>query len=95
AENFLGLFYSKNFCPDGPNYTHFKSLEFDSLFEASSLMPLKERERAYRKLDSLVMSSSPVIPLFYDQVSHFVSKDVLDFPTNPVNMLDLKRVQKK
>ena len=95
AENFLGLFHSKNFCPDGPNYTHFKSLEFDSLFEASSLMPLQERERAYRKLDSLVMSSSPVIPLFYDQVSHFVSKDVLDFPTNPVNMLDLKRVQKK
>lgn len=95
AENFLGLFYSKNFCPDGPNYTHFKNQEFDALFEASSLMALPEREKAYRKLDSLVMSSSPVIPLFYDQVSHFVSKDVIDFPTNPVNMLDLKRVQKK
>ena len=25
AENYLSLFYSKNFCPNGPNYTHFKN----------------------------------------------------------------------
>ena len=25
AENYLALFYSKNFCPNGPNYTHFKN----------------------------------------------------------------------
>lgn len=95
AENFLGLFYSENFCPDGPNYTHFKNAEFDSLFEASALLEGEERYSAYRQMDSLVMGSSPIIPLFYDQVSHFLSKDVVDFPTNAVNMLDLKRVQKK
>ena len=25
AENYLSLFYSKNFCPQGPNYTHFSN----------------------------------------------------------------------
>ena len=27
AENYLSLFYSKNFCPEGPNYTHFYNEE--------------------------------------------------------------------
>ena len=33
AENYLSLFYSKNFTPNGPNYTHFKNIVFDSLYE--------------------------------------------------------------
>ena len=32
-ENYLSLFYSKNESPNGPNYTHFKSLEFDKLYK--------------------------------------------------------------
>ena len=28
AENYLSLFYSENFSPNGPNYTHFKSAIF-------------------------------------------------------------------
>ena len=35
AENFFSCFYSKNFSPKGPNYTHFKNKEFDALFEKS------------------------------------------------------------
>jgi peptide/nickel transport system substrate-binding protein len=40
------------------------------------------------------MESAPIIPLYYDQVSHFIRNCIQDFPTNPVNMLDLRRVKK-
>ena len=33
AENYLALFYSKNFTPHGPNYTRFKNFDFDKLYE--------------------------------------------------------------
>ena len=33
AENYLSLFYSKNFAPNGPNYTHFKNEQFDEWYE--------------------------------------------------------------
>lgn len=95
AENFLSLFYSENFSPSGPNYTHFSSAKFDSLFEQSiQTIDDKERLALYRRMDSLVMNEAPIIPLYYDQVSHFLRKEVQDFPTNPVNMLDLTRVKK-
>lgn len=29
AENYLSLYYSKNFAPNGPNYSHFKNKQFD------------------------------------------------------------------
>ena len=32
AENYLSLFYSKNFSPKGPNYTHFKDSKYDVLY---------------------------------------------------------------
>ncbi len=95
AENFLALFYSENFCPKGPNYTHFRNATFDSLYlTAASFPDHKDRIPLYRKMDSLVMAESPVIPLFYDQVSHFVRREVVYFETNGVNMLNLKTVRK-
>ena len=95
AENFLGLFYSKNFTPGGPNYTHYYSAQFDSLFESAirEVDDLKRRE-SYIAMDSLVMADAPVIPLFYDQVSHFVRNEVQGLNTDPVNMLDLSTVRK-
>ena len=32
AENYLSIFYSKNFAPNGSNYFHFKNTLFDSLY---------------------------------------------------------------
>jgi oligopeptide transport system substrate-binding protein len=95
AENFLGLFYSENFCPQGPNYTHFASAEFDSLFvQARQTTDDVERADMYAQMDSIVMTEAPIIPLFYDQVSHFVRHEVSGLQTNAINMLDLKRVRK-
>lgn len=96
AENFLAVFYSPNFCPAGPNYTHFSSTQFDALYRQSRKETNDSlRMNIYSELDSLLMSQAPVIPLYYDQVSHFVRNNIEGLQTNPVNMLDLKTVKKK
>lgn len=95
AQNYLSLFYSKNFTPNGPNYTHFKSAEFDHLYEKALRIPsLKERLPLYKKMDSIVMTQAAVVPLYYDEVVRFVRKDVQGMETNPQNLLDLSRVRK-
>ena len=95
AENFLAVFYSPNFCPVGPNYTHFSNATYDELYQIARTEESQEkRMEIYARMDSLLMSEAPVIPLLYDQVSHFVSKRIVGLKTNPVNMLDLKDVKK-
>ena len=56
AENYLALFYSKNFCPDGPNYTHFTNTEFDNLYEkASQETNDSMRYELYIEMDELII----------------------------------------
>ena len=96
AENYLSLFYSKNFSPNGPNYTHYKNLDFDLLYE-QALSTLSEplRIKRYHQMDSLVNSKYPIIPLYYDQVIRFVQKNVEGMVINPINLLELKTISKK
>ena len=95
AENYLSLYSSKNFAPNGPNYTHFRSEQFDSWYEqAFTITDIKAREYLYSKMDSLVMSQTPVVPLFYDEVVRFTRKNVDGLGINPINLLDLKHVRK-
>lgn len=95
AENYLSLYSSKNFAPNGPNYTHFRSEQFDAWYqEAFTITDTKQREALYSKMDSLVMSQAPVVPLFYDEVVRFTRKNVSGLGINPINLLDLKRVKK-
>jgi ABC-type transport system substrate-binding protein len=95
AENYLSLFYSKNFSPGGPNYTHFKNAEFDRLYEAAFLETEDaKRIELYKKMDALVMEEAPVVPLFYDKASRFTRSNVTGLGINPLNLLVLKRVKK-
>ncbi|WP_290477720.1 MULTISPECIES: ABC transporter substrate-binding protein [unclassified Leeuwenhoekiella] len=95
AENYLSLYYSKNFTPNGPNYTHFKNEEFDQLYEASFKIPeLEERKVLYQKMDSILIAKAPFVTLYYDQVIKFVHKDVHGLKANPQDFLILKRVKK-
>jgi ABC-type transport system substrate-binding protein len=95
AENYLSLFYSKNFSPGGPNYTHFKNEQFDKLYEAAFLeTDDKKRQELYKQMDALVMEEAPVIPLFYDKASRFTRSNVSGLGINPLNLLVLKRVRK-
>ena len=95
AENYLSLFYSKNFSPTGPNYTHFYSPTFDSLYENSFFInDAQKRGEIYQSMDSLAMSKHPLIPLYYDQVLRFSHKSVSGLNLNPVNVLKLKKIRK-
>lgn len=96
AENYLSLYYSKNFAPNGPNYTHFKDDLFDKWYEASFLeVNPVARAVVYRKMDSLVMSRAPIVPMFYDKAVRFTRKNVTGLGINPTNLLELKLVSKK
>ena len=96
AENYLSLFYSKNFTPNGPNYTHFKSDVFDVLYEESiSIVDDRIRYKLYQKMDSILIEEAPMIPLYYDQVIRFSQKNVQGLGINPIDLLDLRRVQKR
>ncbi|WP_313376516.1 ABC transporter substrate-binding protein [Chishuiella sp.] len=96
AENFLSLYYSKNFAPEGPNYSHYKSSEFDQLYEKSFLINNPElRAKNYEEMDALMMKKAPILPLFYDQTTLFINKDVKNFSINPIKLLDLTRVYKE
>lgn len=92
-QNFLALFYSKNFSPAGPNYTHFINPDFDKLYDKSMTETNASVRRSYyRSMDSLIMDEAVIVPLYYDQVVRFVSKRVSGLGSNPMNSLDMKRV---
>lgn len=93
AENYLTLFYGKS--PAPPNYTRYKNPVFDSLYEAAMAQPdVARRMRIYYTMDSLMMQDAPIVPLYYDEVYRFVSKDVEGLEPNALNMLNLTRVRK-
>ena len=95
AENYLALFYSKNFCPSGPNYTHFKNANFDQLYEkAKTEVNDSIRFMYYQKMDQIIMNDAPVVVLYYDEVLRFVQSNVKGLGSNAMNLLTLKRVKK-
>ena len=95
AQNYLSLFYSDNFSPNGPNYTHFDNKYYDNLYEKSmNELDLNNRILLYQKMDSLIMSEHVIVPLYYDEVIRFTNKNVKNLGINSINMLDLKRVFK-
>ncbi|MFZ4522920.1 MAG: ABC transporter substrate-binding protein [Bacteroidales bacterium] len=95
AENYLSMFYSKNFCPKGPNYTHFSNAGFDRLYEKSmATVNDSARFSYYGEMEEIMMEESPVIILYYDQVLRFVRKEIHGLGSNPMNLLTLKRVKK-
>ena len=96
AENYLSLFYSKNFSPNGPNYTHFISKEFDELYNNSlSENNIIERNRMYQEMDQIIIDNAVIVPLYYDEVLRFTHKNISGLNSNAMNMLDLKTVRKE
>lgn len=96
AENYLALFYSKNFSPKGPNYTHFSNYQFDRLYEKSqSIIDEKSRYELYQQMDQIIVDEAPIVPLYYDEIVHFSQKNIVNMSSNPMNLLSLKRVKKQ
>jgi ABC-type transport system substrate-binding protein len=96
AENYLSLFYSPNFAPAGPNKTHFKSPEYDRLYElARKEQDTEKRFKLYQAMDRLVVRESPVVALYYDEVVRLTQNNVRGLTPNPMNQLLLERVKKE
>ena len=95
-ENYLSLFYSKNLQPNGSNYTHYVNPKYDKLFEKSQrCLNDSLRNLYYTQLDAMLMEDAPVVVLYYDKVLRFTGSNVEGLGTNPINMLDLRRVKIK
>lgn len=95
AENYLSMFYTRNFCPKGPNYTHFSNPDFDRLYEKSmSTIDDSLRRVYYKEMEHIMMEEAPVVILYYDQVLRFVQKNIQGLNSNPMNLLTLKQVKK-
>ena len=93
AENYLSVFYSKN--PAPPNYTRYKNITYDFLYE-KSLAETNDsnRYKIYRQMDKLIVEDAPVVPLWYDMALHFVHSNIKNFTPNSLNMLELRKVKK-
>ena len=47
---------------------------------------ITKREALYTKMDSLVMATAPIVPLFYDEVVRFTRKEVKGLGINATNL---------
>lgn len=91
AENYLAVFYSKN--PAPPNYTRYKNLAYDKLYEQA----LNETNDSikfalYRAMDKIIVEDAPIVPIWYDMVIQLVNKRVKGLQPNALNLLELRRV---
>jgi peptide/nickel transport system substrate-binding protein len=94
AENYLTLFTTANFAPNGPNYTHYSNPKFDQLYTELQVITSPElRSKMLWRMDSLLMESAPVVVLFYDESLRFVNKRISGLGANAVNNLDLRKVR--
>ena len=94
AENYLSLFTTQNFAPVGPNYTHYSNLQYDALYNKSlRCTDAEQRAAYYTEMDRMMMQDAPVVVLFYDEVLRFVNKRVEGLGSNPINLLDLRKVK--
>ncbi len=95
AENYLALFYSKNYAPAGPNYTHFNNRLYDKLYEsAKQTLDFDKRIELYQEMDRIIVEEAPIVNLYYDEAIKFHSKNIEGLEINPMNLLTLKRVKK-
>ncbi len=95
AENYLSMFYTNNFTPNGPNYTFFSDSTFDMQYqEVRRNVDEQKRMALSVSCDSLVMHHAPVIPLFYDQAIRFYHNSIQNLEGNALNLLELKNVKK-
>lgn len=96
AENYLSLFYSENFSPNGPNYTHYRNKKYDDLFmKAQQESDDSTRFALYAKMDELAMEDCPVIILYYDEIVRFCQNNIQNMTVNAMNGLQLTRVKKQ
>ena len=76
--------------------TIFDQKEYDILYE--KILVEKNKDKLlliYRQLEEIILTYSPIIPLYYDMSVRLKQKNIVGLKNNALNMLDLKQVYKK
>jgi len=93
--NFLALFYSKNWSPNGSNYTHFRNARYDQLYEKAMYEQNDSlRKSYYYDMEHIIIEEAPVVPLYHDRVVRLVQNNITGLTVNAMNTLNLKTVKK-
>lgn len=96
AEGYLGLLYTENAAPNGPNTTHFTNNDFDKLYkDALNESNDSLRYEMYHKMENLSIAECPLIPLYYGRIFRITQKNISGLSCNAMNFLDLKYVKKE
>ena len=85
--------FTQNFSPTDPT-TRFKNRFWCALWLALQAND-SIRYALYQKMDQIILDEAAIVPLYYDHVIRFVQPSIKYFESNGMNMLNLKRVQKK
>lgn len=94
AESYLSMFYSPHAAP--PNYTRYHNKLYDHLYEQSlHLADPQQKYLLYAIMDSILIHEAPIVPLFYDEVMHFLQPGISQWNTNSLNLIDLRFVKKQ
>jgi len=92
GENYLALFYGKNEAP--PNYTFLRNANFDQLYEnALQAISPDHAVALYQQMENIILDEAPTVPLYYDEIVHFLQPRVKGWHTNAMNMLQLKDIE--
>ncbi|MEN9334369.1 MAG: hypothetical protein RLY35_1549 [Bacteroidota bacterium] len=96
AENFLQIFTRSLWSPDGANYTHYYNSSFEKMYATTTAInDPDQRQGDFIQMEKMVLQDYPVVPLYYDQVVHFVNKRIKNWRINGVNQIDLTKVKKE
>ncbi len=94
AENFLALFVSRNFAPDGPNSTFYANPEVDRLYDlAMGEMDSDRRAEIYREAAALIIDDCPWLFTTYAETVQLQQPWVKDYPVNPLGLFYYKNVR--
>jgi peptide/nickel transport system substrate-binding protein len=92
AENYIVCLYSKSSTP--PNYSRYKNSELDQLYlKLRSENIDSKRVAALTKIEEILRTDCPIIPLFYEQSLRLKQKNIIGLEQNGLNHLSLKKVK--
>lgn len=90
-ENYYALFYGKNETPIGPNTSHYKNPQVDSLYELGlKLTNFDDRMNVYREIDKIIMEDSPWMIIYYNQYIYLKQKNVSGMYVDGLGIINLK-----
>jgi peptide/nickel transport system substrate-binding protein len=90
-ENYYALFYSKNETPIGPNTSHYKNPQVDSLYELGlRLTNFDDRMKVYRAIDKIILEESPWMIIYYNQYIYLKQKNSSGMYVDGLGIINLR-----